>query len=262
MIIEKLTLERKGIHDEIRKAQEEFYLSLEGEFSVKQQAMRQEYEAEAKKREDAYDTASKAVDRALFLPSIDVAYSLDNLEKLSFVIDKLRSCRASTLPEALNAVDTDLRAERMHSEHMAATRAHNAQIATQEKESAENLARIEREKAEQLRQIEERKARELAATEHERNRLLKEQADMQIKLQAAASAAAAAEEQRLWEQRESYERTMADEEARRQALIEENIRHCLHCRYCLPYGIENNTFCSYGGWTCGESDRCRRYVAA
>lgn len=315
-IIEKLTLERKGIHDEIRKAQEEFYLSLEGEFSVKQQAMRKEYEAEAKKREDAYDAASKAVDKALFLPSIDVAYSLDDLEKLSLVIDKLRSCRASTLPEALNAVDTDLRAERMHSEHMAATRAHNAQIAAQEKESAENLARIEREKAEQLRQIEERKARELAAAEHERNRLLKEQADMQLKLQeeqaarvvehqriiakaaqeeaeaawikaeaeqerleverlandkilrlqndatAAASAAAAAEEQRLWEQREAYERTMADEEARRQALIEENIRHCLHCRHRPPYSIESNTFCSYGGWKCGESDRCGEYVAA
>ena len=280
--VEPLRERVKKAEKEVEQAFEAFLFSLEDEFFAAQEQERMQFNKTVARMDICRLLRQRIFDSAFTLLSVGAVYNPNDLKILPRVIDKLQSNRASTLSEALNAVDADLLAERMHSEQMAATRRHNEQMAAHERERN----RILEEQAKAELEIQEKRAAqeaehqaamaqaaqdqadaELERLAAEEERLAEEQAvniemlRMQSEQTAAQQEAAAAEAQRLLEQQQAYQQAAENEELQRQERISDNLNHCRHCIHA-PYPVNEYTYCEHGGWDCKDADRCVKYQSA
>lgn len=281
-VVEALSEKMHNAEREADQAFEAFLFSLNDEFLAAKEQERKRFEATIARMELLLFLRKMSFDRAFTLSSVDAVYNPSDLENLPRVIDKLQLNRATTLSEALNAVDADLRAERMHAEQMAATRRHNEQMAAHERERN----RILEEQAKAELEIQEKRAAQEAEHQAAMAQAAQDQADaelerlaaeeerwaeeqaaniemlrMQSEQTAAQQEAAAAEAQRLLEQQQAYQQAAENEELERQERISDNLNHCRHCIHA-PYPINEYTYCEYGGWDCKDADRCMKYQSA
>lgn len=237
--VQELETQKKAAESSVEKARMAFILSLADEYNTVKQNEQKRYDEKQKELEIASKRASAALNSALNLSSIDATFDIGDLPNIDRIIDKIQSHRASTLSEALNAVDADIAAETRHAEQMRIEREHLARIEEQARKEAEVNAEIERARTEELKRIEEQKARDL--------------------LDAANRQTALAEEA-VAIQTERAER----EEEQQVALIESNIIRCSQCIYYSDYPPvrmpKEDAFCEVGGTTCGQSDICINYL--
>lgn len=280
--VESLRERVKNAEKEAEQAFEAFLFSLEDELFAAQEQERMQFNKTVARMDLCRLLRQRIFDSAFTLSSVGAVYNPNDLNILPRVIDKLQSNRASTLSEALNAVDADLLAERMHNEQMAATRKHNEQMAVHERERNRILeeqakAELEIQEKRAAQEAEHQAAMAQAAQEQadaelerlaaEEERLAEEQAAniemlrMQSEQTAAQQEAAAAEAQRLLEQQQAYQRAAENEELQRQERISDNLNHCRHCIHA-PHPVNEYTYCEYGGWDCKDADRCAKYRSA